>query len=207
MDKNSKRLIIGITGSSCSGKNVVSDFLKEKDFELLDCDKIVHKLLEQNLKTIIQLFGDDAKKKNLSLTNLDGSLNRKALSQILFSDLKALREHEEWILPATENEVFKAIDESPNKNFAINGAVLHKTNIPSRCKCIIFVKAPLLIRLIRAKKRDKISFMRIFKRFYSQKGLFSQYFKKNTDIYIVSNFGSKKTLQRKIFKVLDLFRR
>ena len=60
MTKNtSRQLIIGIAGTSCSGKNVASDFFIERNFGILDCDKIVHTLLEQNCEKINQLF--DAK--------------------------------------------------------------------------------------------------------------------------------------------------
>jgi dephospho-CoA kinase len=76
---------------------------------------------------------------------------------------------------------------------------------------VILVDAPWLTRLLRARKRDRLSFKVLFERFRSQKDFGSQYFSGNTDIYRVENrgyfgFGSQKReekLEHRIDEILS----
>ncbi|MDR0601276.1 MAG: dephospho-CoA kinase, partial [Treponema sp.] len=52
---------------------------------------------------------------------------------------------------------------------------------------IILVEAPLLARILRAKKRDRLPLSVIMRRFESQKNFRSQYLSGKADIYRVEN--------------------
>jgi dephospho-CoA kinase len=52
------------------------------------------------------------------------------------------------------------------------------------------VEAPFLIRLLRARRRDGLSWFSLIKRFQSQKHFISQYLSGKADIYRVDNSGS-----------------
>jgi hypothetical protein len=47
----------------------------------------------------------------------------------------------------------------------------------------------MLIRLLRARKRDGLPWSALLKRFRSQRGFIPQYLRKDTDIYTVYNHG------------------
>ncbi|MDR0730363.1 MAG: dephospho-CoA kinase, partial [Treponema sp.] len=58
---------------------------------------------------------------------------------------------------------------------------------------VILVRAPLLTRLLRAKKRDGLPWPEIIRRFKSQRGFFSRYRDKRSggiaDIHVIDNRG------------------
>ena len=68
----------------------------------------------------------------------------------------------------------------------------NKCDCFKRLDAVIVIRAPLLVRLWRAKKRDHLSLAQLLRRFAAQKSSFSQYFRKNADIRVIvlDNFGS-----------------
>lgn len=73
---------IGITGGIGSGKSTVSRYLKEKGYYVIDADLISRNLTSKNgeaLPKIKEYFGEE-------VFNLDGTLNRKKLADIVFND-------------------------------------------------------------------------------------------------------------------------
>jgi len=71
--------IIGLTGGIASGKNFVAEILAKKDAAIFDADKEVHKLLESDKSTILEVS------KKFSQSFIDKKINRKILGEIVFS--------------------------------------------------------------------------------------------------------------------------
>lgn len=203
-DKNSQknRLILAVTGSMAAGKNYVSSLLEKKGFLAIDADKCVHQAIEEAKNQILEAFLPIAKEKNIQIQNPDGTINRKNLGSILFSDEKLLQKQESIVHPKV-NEIFnRFIDESPEKNIVLNATVLYKTPVINRCDAIIFVKAPIITRFFRAKRRDNLPSREIFKRFASQFKIFAKYKFLKSDIYIIWNIGKSNKLEKKLDKIL-----
>lgn len=203
-DKNSqkKRLILAVTGSMAAGKNYVSNLLEKKGFLAIDADKCVHQAIEEAKNQILEAFLPIAKEKNIQIQNPDGTINRKNLGSILFSDEKLLQKQESIVHPKV-NEIFnRFIDENPDKNIVLNATVLYKTPVIKRCDAIIFVKAPIITRFFRAKRRDNLPSREIFKRFASQFKIFAKYKFLKSDIYIIWNIGKSNKLEKKLDKIL-----
>ena len=79
---------IGITGGIASGKSTVTEFLKQKGFEVVDADAVVHQLQKPGgrlYQTIVEHFGDKVLLEN-------GELNRPLLASLIFSNPK----EQEW---------------------------------------------------------------------------------------------------------------
>jgi len=78
-------LIIGLTGGIASGKSLVTSTLQnEEHIPVLDCDLIARQVVERGTsarKKLVEVFKDIV---DLELS--DGSLNRKALGKVVFSD-------------------------------------------------------------------------------------------------------------------------
>lgn len=77
-----KSKVIVITGSIATGKSLVSSYLKDKGYKLLDADEIAHSLMQVgqvNYNNIVGCFGKDIldDKKNI---------NNKKLANIVFDD-------------------------------------------------------------------------------------------------------------------------
>ena len=80
--------IIGITGGIASGKSTVTNFLRQKGFEVVDADAVVHQLQKPGgrlYRILVDHFGEEV------LTD-NGELNRPILASRIFSNLKEL----EW---------------------------------------------------------------------------------------------------------------
>jgi dephospho-CoA kinase len=78
------------------------------------------------------------------------------------------------------------------KPCVINAALIHKSAVFDRLDGIILVSAPWLVRLIRAKQRDKLPWAVLLRRFSSQKQFAAQYLAGNADIYKVENPGTNR---------------
>ena len=80
--------IIGITGGIASGKSTVTNFLRQKGFQVVDADAVVHQLQKPGgrlFEALVQHFGQE-----IILEN--GELNRPLLASLIFSNT----EEEEW---------------------------------------------------------------------------------------------------------------
>ena len=178
-------MIIGITGKYCAGKNYITIILEKRGFFVLDADILGHNVIEKEKTVIFSRFGEDIK-------NHDGSVNRRILGEKVFGKEHELAALQEIVHPEVNRLTLEWIEAHKNHRCVINAALLHKSVIFERLDGVILVDAPLVTRLIRAKKRDKLPWITIFKRFLSQKQFFSQYFAGNADIYKVENRGLGK---------------
>jgi dephospho-CoA kinase len=94
----------------------------------------------------------------------------------------------------------------------VNAALLHRSVAFGELDFLILVTAPLLTRLLRARKRDRLPWGEIFRRFRSQRNFNSQYLSLNADIHIVNNRGcfprfsrfEKKRLESRIDAILSV---
>ena len=80
--------IIGITGGIASGKSTVTNFLRQKGFQVVDADAVVHQLQKPGgrlFEALVQHFGQE-----IILEN--GELNRPLLASLIFSNT----EEREW---------------------------------------------------------------------------------------------------------------
>jgi len=95
--KQNKRLI-GLTGGIASGKSTVSQYLRDKGYPVIDADKIARHIVDVGkpaLDDIVKAFGE-------SFLNVDGSLNRKKLGELVFTD----KESREILNNITHEKIF-----------------------------------------------------------------------------------------------------
>ena len=198
-------MILCVTGKMASGKNFFCSVLEENGFVSIDADKCVHSIISDKTETILKEFLPVAESLNktefknspLKIQNADGSLNRKELGRLLFSDKKFLEKQESIIYSELILRTKEFILKNPQKNIILNATVLYKIpELLNLCSKIIFVEANPVLRLIRAKKRDKIPFKQIKSRFNAQKNLFQIY--KSTKIPVIkfkNSHGKTRTKQ------------
>ena len=174
-------MIIGLTGTYCAGKNHIAALLEARGFPVLDVDKLGYQVLETEKEAIFAQFGSDLKKP-------DGSPDRRLLGQRVFGQPEKLAALENIVHPA----VNKLTDEwiaAQKSHCVINAALLHRSSVFHKLDRLLLVTAPFLTRLLRAKKRDKLSWGQILKRIASQKDFTPQYLSINAEIYRVENSG------------------
>lgn len=198
------RYIIGITGPMAAGKNAAADILREKNFTVLDADVIAHSVLCEHTAQIAEMFKEKARKRHIQLLNADGSLNRRALGSIVFSGKKDLQALEHIIHPEVNRIMEEQIEKQPLASFVVNAALLHKIPIIKRCDCILYIHAPLCLRIKRVRRRDELSFFQIAARFFFQQKNFAKCKKQNADIYIVENSKTQERLKTQILRALNM---
>ena len=96
---------MGVTGGIASGKSYVSEILEELGAPLIDFDELARVVVEPGkpaLKQIVAYFGKQV------LAD-DGALDRKKLSDIVFSDMEKRKKLESFTHPAIYEEFFNRI--------------------------------------------------------------------------------------------------
>ena len=99
--------VLGITGGIGSGKSTVSSLLAERGLPVLDADEISRSVtgpMGRAMPEIAETFGK-------KVVSANGALNRKAMSDIAFSDKKKL----DQLSSIIHKHVFEQIDETLRK--------------------------------------------------------------------------------------------
>ncbi len=197
--------IIGLTGGTGSGKTTVSNYLREKGFEIIDFDLTTRELQrpgEPALAEIVETFGPE------SLLP-DGTMNRKYVGRIVFSDPEEKKKLDRII----QKYVDVLINARTNAFRKAGEQVTRETNPDDYLqKKVIFYDHPLLFevpyniepineawvvdsddetRIQRILKRDCISRDDIVRRINSQT---SREFKLSRADYVIDNTGTKEQL-------------
>ena len=190
--------IIGITGGIASGKSTVTNFLREKGFQVVDADAVVHQLQKPGgrlYQVLVQHFGQE-----IILGN--GELNRPLLASLIFSN----PEEREWS-KQTQGEIIR-------EELAALREQLAQT------ETIFFMDIPLLfeqdysawfdetwlvyvdrdVQVDRFMKRDHLSMEVAESRLAAQWSLEE---KKKLASHILDNNGSRDQLVSQVVKLLE----
>ena len=147
--------IIGITGGIASGKSTVTEFLRQKGFQVVDADAVVHQLQKPGgrlYQILVEHFGE-----KILLEN--GELNRPLLASLIFSN----PEEQEWS-KRTQGEIIREELAALRNQFAQTEALffmdiplLFEQNYASWFDETWLVYVNRDVQLERLMKRDKIS--------------------------------------------------
>ena len=143
-------LILGITGGTGCGKTTLLKTIEEKGGLVLDCDAIYHELLATDISLL------NAIETRFPGTVENGTLQRKKLGAIVFSDEKALEDLNKITHGAIKAEVLRRLAHKP-KLAAIDAIGLFEGGLAELCDFTVAVTAPAEIRVQRLMKRDGIS--------------------------------------------------
>jgi dephospho-CoA kinase len=208
-------MLVGLTGLSCSGKNFIARLFEARGFPVLDADEVAHAVLNDGeiKKQIASRWAD--------VFNPDGSVSRPMLAKKVFGSIgrgggynnTEIAALEGITYPAINKKTFEWIAEHSGEVCIFNAPVLHKSAVFGMLDSIIIVRAPYLVRLLRALRRDKRPLVEIIRRFKSQKGFIAQYLGKKTDnhnskLFFVDNgfFNPIQKLEKKIDKLCGALR-
>lgn len=189
-------IILGITGGSGCGKTTVSKLFKENGIDVIDTDLVARIIVEPQAPALLEIkdtFGE-------SYINPDGTLNRKALASLVFSNEKMLLA----LNSITHKYISKYVNTYINKYtgdiIGIDGAALFESGIDKQCDYILSVLADKETRLARIIKRDGIIRQDAEMRINSQKD--DKFYIEKSD-YIVYNNSNKEDLSLQIKKIIE----
>ena len=151
-------LKIGLTGGIGSGKTSVSEQFKKHHAAIIDTDIIARQLVNDNAKIINEIsktFGQD-------ILNLDGTLNRAKLAQIIFNVKQSKRQLENILHPEIRKQViheiqFFAAKNNPPNYVIIVVPLLLEVNYDDFIDRILVVVADEEKRIERVQQRDNRS--------------------------------------------------
>ncbi len=180
-------LCIGITGGIGSGKTVISDILRALGYSVFDCDKEAKKLYDddEELKSeVIRLFGKEL------YQNPTGKLDRKALSELIFSSGESRKQINALVHPAVRR-AFKAWAERQKLRGCqlcfLESAILFQSDLREMLDKTLLVEADDALRLKRASQRDGVDEALIRQRMACQ--MPQNEMKKQADYIINNNEG------------------
>ncbi len=194
------RIITGVAGPVCSGKNTVCSILEKHGFLVIDVDLLGHEALAEKKEEISKTFGP-------GVLNDRGDIDRSALGELVFSSKTNLSRLEQIVHPWMNAKVGEIILANPGKDIAINAAILFKMGLEGYCDSVIWVDAPVWKRLRRFMKRSGQGLIPALKRIWSQRSLKTQSSSFDTDIYDIENSGPPEQLSDRVTDILKKMRK
>lgn len=146
--------ILGLTGGIACGKSTISAYLKEFGLPVIDADECSRAVVEKGsigLEKLTEIFG------NKILEN-DGTLNRKALGQIVFSDSEQLSLLNSVMEPLIREEISRRLNQENNADLVVLDApLLIEQHYDKICDFIMTIDVLKKIQLERLIERDNLS--------------------------------------------------
>jgi dephospho-CoA kinase len=195
-------MLLGLTGAYCAGKNAVASILESAGWTCIDVDKLGHEAMELAREPIVERFGGAA-------LGPDGRLDRRAIARIVFSDPAALADQEAIVHPIairlTDERIAAAeaaAGASREPKVCMNAALLYRTPQAGRCDAILEVRAPLLLRLRRARLRDGLGAGRALQRMLRQASFWRLRSASGRPVIFLWNGGSRERLEAETRRAL-----
>lgn len=155
---------IGITGGIGSGKSTVSDYLIEKGYKVIDCDKLAREVVmpgKPALKKLVLAMGSE-------ILNEKGELDRQQTARIVFDDADKRKILESITHAAILEEVNSRVSENPNGINFIDAALMFETGLNREMDLVWAVVCGDDIRIQRVMERDGASREMVLARMDSQ---------------------------------------
>ncbi|MBM7692857.1 dephospho-CoA kinase [Peribacillus deserti] len=148
--------VIGITGGIASGKSMVSSYLKELGFTVIDADAAARKVVEpgQNAyKQIISAFGS-------SILLSDGTIDRPLMGSIIFNDQEKRKTLNSIVHPAVRAWMIERKEEAfaaGEQTVFMDIPLLYESNLTHMVDAAVLVYVPYDIQLERLIKRNNFT--------------------------------------------------
>lgn len=182
---------IGLTGGIATGKSTVSHMLVSLGAELIDADVIAREIMEPGhpvLAKVAEHFGED-------ILNPDGTLNRKQLGAVVFSDPEQRKVLNELTHPAIRNEMaarMKALEVAdPHRLVVCDIPLLYESGQEGLYEQIMVVYVPREVQLERLMERDNLTLEQASSRLAAQMDI--ELKKSKADVLIDNRYGLDET--------------
>lgn len=144
-------ILLGLTGGIGSGKSTVGRMLAERGAVIVDADELSRRAVAPGMpahERIRQRFGD-------RVVAEDGTVDREALANLVFSDPEARRDLEAIVHP----EVFRLLQEVVTDHaeedtvVVFDAPLLVETGFDHACDLVVVVSSPVEVRMRRLEER------------------------------------------------------
>lgn len=171
--------VVGLTGGIGTGKSTAAAYLKTKGFAHIDADEIGKAITADGspmLKILDAIFGPDGEmgEKEISVLNENGSLDRKALAGLVFSnkDRKACLDkimfREICGLIDRQIDDIRENDDDIPAGILLDAPLLYEAGLETRCDMVMVLVADRDIRIERVCARDNAAPQEVVARIENQ---------------------------------------
>jgi len=187
-------MVVGITGTYCSGKNVACSMFREGGYRIIDVDGLGHQALEIKKDEVVDAFGDEILYSN-------GTVNRKKLGEFVFSNQEEKKKLEKivhpWMIKMVQKEVKRGGD------IVINAALLIEMCLFVLCDFVLWIHVKEEVCVQRAVKRDGLNHDEVIARIRSQIPLKE---KLHFVDKIIDNNGTLEQFKQEVQKIIKQLR-
>ncbi len=136
---------IGLTGNIATGKTTVGQMLVALGAELIDADEVAHTVMSPGGKAyaaVVAAFGPQ-------ILAADGTIDRRQLGSLVFSDSEALRRLESIVHPPVIREIEHRILASRASVVVVEAIKLLESGAAAACDAVWVTNCPELLQLER----------------------------------------------------------
>lgn len=203
MNLNNKVKVVGLTGGIGTGKSTAAEYLKSKGFAHIDADQIGRDITADGspmLPVLNSIFGPEGEfgVEGIDILRENGSLDRKALASIVFTDMDKKLKLDEVMFKAIIAETERLVEVYSHEDpvgILIDAPLLFEAGLDKKCDLILLIVADMDVRIHRVCARDGATEQEVRNRINSQ---MSDEEKIARSDVIVDNSGSLEQLQEQL---------
>lgn len=148
-------MVLGLTGGIATGKSTVVSVFKRLGFPVVDADVIAREIVEIGMPAlgeVVSLFGSE-------ILNSDGSLDRKKLGEIIFSDEEKRKKLNSILSPFLKERILAEIADKKSKAplVIVDIPLLYEGGYEKFVDKVAVVYIPKTMQLTRLMKRDNLT--------------------------------------------------
>lgn len=147
------KFIVGLTGGIGSGKTAASDYFAKLGITIVDADVVARQVVEPGqpaLNDIRAHFGD-------AVINTDGTLNRRTLRDIVFSDEQSRKKLESITHPAIATKIRQQLSTANSPYAILVSPLLLETSQHQMVNRILLIDVPEDLQIERTSRRDEVA--------------------------------------------------
>ncbi|MFT6389898.1 MAG: dephospho-CoA kinase [Cellvibrionaceae bacterium] len=151
--------VLGVTGGIGSGKTAATDRFASHGIKIVDADSIARQVVgigSPALEKISSHFGR-------SILQADGALDRKALREIIFSNIKEKEWLEGYLHPIIREKMLAVVQLSTSPYTILSAPLLLENNLEFLTTKVLVIDCSEAIQIDRACRRDNSSIASIQK--------------------------------------------
>lgn len=194
-----KTIVVGLTGQTGAGKTEVCRLLTANGCRVIDADIVARRVVEKGTRCLVDL----ALEFGIGILNADGTLNRRNLGSIVFSDRDKRLKLNRITFPYIQQEILAELQRLREKGEAavfLDAPTLLESGTDAYCDRVVSVIAPLELRLERVLRRDGITREEALGRIRSQHG--DEFYTSRSD-FVIENSGDIASLRVQVMEMLD----
>ena len=189
-------LVIGLVGGIGSGKSEVARVLADEGCVVIDSDAEARRLIQSTSvrDTLVSWWGDE-------ILAEDGTVDRKKVAQIVFSDPEERKRLEGLLHPLIHEARQRKIRENADAPaIVIDAPLLYEAGVDRECDAVIFVDAPREVRLARVREHRGWDEDELARREVSQMTIEEK--RRRADV-VIRNDASLEELRRRVRRVFS----